>query len=64
MASHEHLDAFNETTLVGREVIALRVSEMEQLCKSNGNSRFALMLTILVAPGKPTCMTYQHRGPR
>ena len=49
VASHEYLDAFNETTFVGRKVIALRVSELEQLCKSNGNSRFALMLTILVA---------------
>jgi hypothetical protein len=42
MASQECLDAFKESPLVAREVIALRVSELEQLCESNGYSCFSL----------------------
>ena len=41
VASQEHIDAFKETPLVAREVIALRVSELEQFCKSHGNSCFS-----------------------
>jgi hypothetical protein len=43
MAPQECLDAFNECPFVAREVIALRVPELEQLRESYGYSRFSLM---------------------